>query len=135
MRHLFFVAALTAIVASASAAIKPHCTFTDNAVLQRGVPLPITGTANDGEQVTVIFQKQKVSTVAKDGKWKITLKPLEAGGPFEMTISTTVLKNILVGDVWVCSGQYGIPTQQRAQRRRRNPEGEPSENSSLFRST
>jgi sialate O-acetylesterase len=111
MRHLFFVAALTAIVASASAAIKPHCTFTDNAVLQRGVPLPITGTANDGEQVTVIFQKQKVSTVAKDGKWKITLKPLEAGGPFEMTISTTVLKNILVGDVWVCSGQSNMGFQ------------------------
>jgi sialate O-acetylesterase len=99
---------LMAAALTASAAIKPHCTFTDNAVLQRGVPLPVTGTADNGEQVTVIFQNQKVSTVAKDGKWKVTLQPLEAGGPFELTIGTTVLKNILVGDVWICSGQSNM---------------------------
>ncbi len=105
---LIVAAVVSAAVTTAFAAVKPHCTFTDNAVLQRGVPLPVTGTADDGENVTVIFQNQKVSTVAKDGKWKVTLKPLEAGGPFEMTIGTTVLKNILVGDVWVCSGQSNM---------------------------
>jgi sialate O-acetylesterase len=96
MKHglLLIVAAMVAAaVTTASAAVKPHCTFTDNAVLQRGVPLPVCGTADDGETVTVIFQNQKVSTAAKDGKWKVTLKPLEAGGPFEMTIGTTVLIN------------------------------------------
>jgi len=111
MKHpfLLIVAAVVSVaVTSASAAVKPHCTFTDNAVLQRGVPLPVTGTADNGEQVTVVFQNQKLSTVARDGKWKVTLKPLEAGGPFEMTIGTTVLKNILVGDVWVCSGQSNM---------------------------
>ncbi len=111
MKNTFFLlvaAMVAAAVTSASAAVKPHCTFTDNAVLQRGVPLPVTGTAADGESVTVTFQNQKVSTVAKDGHWKVTLRPLEAGGPFAMTIGTTVLKNILVGDVWVCSGQSNM---------------------------
>lgn len=111
MKRIFLLivaAALSAAVTTAFGAVKPHCTFTDNAVLQRGVPLPVTGTADDGEAVTVTFQNQKVSTVAKDSKWKVTLKPLEAGGPFEMTIGTTVLKNILVGDVWVCSGQSNM---------------------------
>ncbi|MBM3860343.1 MAG: sialate O-acetylesterase [Verrucomicrobia bacterium] len=107
--YLLIVAAVvSAVVTSASAAVKPHCTFTDNAVLQRGVPLPVTGTADEGERVAVVFQNQKVSTVAKGGQWKVTLKPLQAGGPFEMTIGTTVLKNILVGDVWVCSGQSNM---------------------------
>lgn len=112
MKHAFallLVAALVgAVLPSASAAVKPHCTFTENAVLQRGVPLTVTGTAEDGEQVTVIFRDQKVSTVARNGQWKVTLQPLEAGGPFEMTIGSTVLRNILVGDVWVCSGQSNM---------------------------
>ncbi len=111
MKNKFFplvAALLTATLTTASAAVKPHCAFTDNAVLQRGVPLPVCGTADDGETVTVIFQNQKLSTVARNGQWKVTLQPLEAGGPFEMTIGSIVLRNILVGDVWVCSGQSNM---------------------------
>ena len=57
-------------------------------VLQRGVPVPIWGTANEGEKVTVEFNSQKVSTVAKDGKWMVKLKALNANSkPSTMSIS------------------------------------------------
>src|SRR5262245_5772693 len=107
---MFAVLFLTASVAPAE--VKPHALFSDNAVLQQQMAVPIWGTANDGENVTVEFQGQKVSTVAAAGQWKVVLKPLVAGGPFELKISgdgnATVLKNILVGEVWVCSGQSNM---------------------------
>jgi len=100
-----------ALCASWAAAVTPHGLFTDNAVLQQGVEVPVWGTAKDGEKVTVKFAGQEASTTAKDGKWMVRLKPLKAGGPSEMTIAgenTVVLKNILVGEVWVCSGQSNM---------------------------
>ena len=60
------------------ALVKPNSLFSNNMVLQRGVAVPIWGTANDGEKVTVEFNGQKVTTVAKDGKWKVNLKALKA---------------------------------------------------------
>ncbi len=86
--------------------------LSDNMVLQRDVPVTLWGWAKAGEKVTVMLQGQQVSTkTAKDGTWKVTLKPLAAGGPFELTIkgkNTLVLKNILAGDVWVCGGQSNM---------------------------
>ncbi|MCS6859975.1 MAG: sialate O-acetylesterase [Abditibacteriales bacterium] len=93
------------------AEVKPHALFSDNAVLQRGVSVPVWGTAKDGEKVTVKFNGQEVSTTAKDGKWMVRLRPLKAGGPFTLTIqgeNTIELKNVLVGEVWVCSGQSNM---------------------------
>ena len=93
------------------ASVTPWGLFTDNAVLQRGISVPIWGMANDGEKVTVKFQGQEVSTTAHNGHWMLRLKPLKAGGPFTMIIAgenTIELKNILVGDVWVCSGQSNM---------------------------
>jgi sialate O-acetylesterase len=92
-------------------AVKPHSLFTDGMVLQQGMKVPIWGTADDGEKVTVTFEGQEVSTTAKDGKWKVQLKDLKAGGPFTLTISgtnTIKLKNVLVGEVWVCGGQSNM---------------------------
>lgn len=102
---------LAPVASCAQAAVTPNALFSDNAVLQQGITVPVWGTADDGEQVTVTFGKQKVSTVAKDGKWMVCLKPLKAGGPFTMTISgenTIELQNILVGEVWVASGQSNM---------------------------
>jgi sialate O-acetylesterase len=86
--------------------------LSDNMVLQRDLPVNIWGWANPGEKVTVTFSNQKLSAKAgKTGEWKVQLKPLTAGGPFEMTIkgkNTIVLKNILIGDVWVCGGQSNM---------------------------
>ena len=105
---------LLILTAPAMASVTPWGLFTDNAVLQQGISVPVWGMANDGEKVTVKLQGQEVSTTARNGHWMLRLKPLKAGGPFTMTISgenTIELKNILVGEVWVCSGQSNMAWQ------------------------
>jgi sialate O-acetylesterase len=99
------------LTATAHAAVKPNALFSDGAVLQHGMKVPVWGTAKDGEKVTVSFQGQEVSTTAKDGRWRADLAPLKAGGPFEMTITgenSLKLGNILVGEVWIASGQSNM---------------------------
>ncbi len=94
-----------------TADVKPHVLFTDGAVLQRGMPVPVWGTADDGEKVTVKFQDQVVSTTAKGGKWMVKLAELKAGGPFSLTIegkNKVEVSDVLVGEVWVCSGQSNM---------------------------
>lgn len=91
--------------------VKPNILFTDGAVLQRGQNVPVWGTANDGEKVTVEFAGQTATTTAQGGKWKVELKPLEVGGPFSMKISgdnEVTVNNLLVGEVWVASGQSNM---------------------------
>ncbi|MCE5250506.1 sialate O-acetylesterase [bacterium] len=81
-------------------------------VLQRGANIPIWGWAEPGERVKVSFHgKSSFAVTGSDGRWRVGLEPMNAGGPFEMTISganTIVLYNILIGDVWVCSGQSNM---------------------------
>jgi sialate O-acetylesterase len=80
-------------------------------VLQRGISVPLWGTASENEKVTVRFQGQEATTTAQNGKWMVRLRDLQAGGPFEMTISgtnTLRMKDVLVGEVWVCSGQSNM---------------------------
>jgi len=112
MRKVFIIAIALALSATAAgAAVVPAALFSDNAVLQQGIAVPVWGFADNGEKVTVKFQDQTLSTVAKDGKWMVTLAPLKAGGPFKMSIAgsnTIELSNILVGEVWVCSGQSNM---------------------------
>lgn len=84
-----------------------------NMVLQRNKPLPIWGTASPGELVKVTFRDQLRSTRAdSSGKWEIILDPLETSfEPAEMIISgdnSITLTNILVGEVWLCSGQSNM---------------------------
>ncbi len=95
----------------ALAEVKPHGLFSDNMLLQREIPINVWGTAANDEKVTVAINDQTVSTVAKDGKWLVQLKPLTAGGPTTLTITgsnTIELKNVLIGDVWICSGQSNM---------------------------
>ena len=86
--------------------------FSENMVLQQGAPVPVWGWANDGEVVTVRFRGQKVSTTVTDLKWCVVLRPLKAGGPYRLKVSTGTesleLANVLVGEVWVCSGQSNM---------------------------
>ena len=95
-------------LSAATAGVKPNGLISDNAVLQRGTSVPIWGTADQGEKVTVGFQGQTVSTIARNGQWIVRLKPLKAGGPFTMRINDLEFKNILVGEVWICSGQSNM---------------------------
>jgi sialate O-acetylesterase len=91
--------------------VKLNPLFSDGAVLQRGQIVPVWGTAAEGEEVTVEFQGQKVSTKTQGGKWRVDLKPLQEGEPANMKISgqnTVVLKDLLVGEVWLASGQSNM---------------------------
>jgi sialate O-acetylesterase len=102
---------------AAWAEVKPHPLISDGMVLQQGLKVPIWGTAADGEQVTVDFQGQNVSTTTENGKWLLRLENLKAGGPYEMTIkgnNTVRIQNVLVGEVWVASGQSNMEWPVRA---------------------
>jgi len=108
----FTVAGLMLSAARCAADVKLPALVGDNMVLQRDAKLRIWGTADPGEEVTVSFHGQCKSAVAdKRGRWHVNLGPFSAGGPFEMTIAgrnTVTLRNILVGEVWVCSGQSNM---------------------------
>ena len=87
--------------------------YSDGMVLQRNMPLDIHGIANAGEEVTVSIGKQKTKAVTgKDGRWAVELKPLKAGGPYTLTFSTKkqniTFQNVMVGEVWLCSGQSNM---------------------------
>lgn len=94
------------------AKIVPASLFQDHLVFQQGRQVPVWGTANPDEQVTVSFGRQKQTTFAgKDGNWRINLSALNVGGPFEMTLhgeNTIELKDVYVGEVWLCSGQSNM---------------------------
>ena len=110
--HLLPLLLLThAAIAPLHAEVKPNPLFSAGAVLQRDQEVPVWGTANRGEKVTVEFCGQTLNTTAAEGTWRINLKPLTAGGPFTMKISgsnTITIDNLLVGEVWVCSGQSNM---------------------------
>lgn len=87
--------------------------YTDDMVLQYGQPLKIQGKADAGEKITVSIGKQKQqATAASNGKWTVTLQPLNAGGPYTLTIAAGKQKltynNVLAGEVWLCSGQSNM---------------------------
>lgn len=87
--------------------------FSDNMVLQRGKPLPVWGTAKPDEAVTVSFNgATAAATAAKNGTWQATLPAqdvLKEGREFTVKGANTItLKNVLVGDVWLCSGQSNM---------------------------
>ena len=108
---IIIAALLVGTSARVRAEVKPNSLFSDGVVLQRGVPVPVWGTAKDGEKVTVKFQDQMVSTTAKEGRWLVRLKPLKAGGPFTLNINgenSLIINNVLVGEVWLCSGQSNM---------------------------
>jgi sialate O-acetylesterase len=109
---LLFVSAI-----AVQAEVKLHSLFTDHMVLQRGMAVPIWGSADDGEQVTVEFRGKKVSTTAKGGAWMVKLGKLKAGGPDELKVTgknSITLRDVLVGEVWLASGQSNMEWPLRA---------------------
>jgi sialate O-acetylesterase len=123
---------------AARAEVKPNSLFADNCVLQRGVRMPVWGTATSGEKITVTFAGQTATTIATNGVWKVWLEPMQADAtPETLTIrgdmistvemmmstgktiwqslpvqdKTYVFTNVLVGDVWVASGQSNMERQ------------------------
>ena len=111
-----FSLALSLSISCLSAAVQPNSLFSDGAVLQQGIPIPVWGKANEGEKVTVQLNAQTATTVAKDGKWMVRLTPQSAGGPYTLSISgenTVTVKNVMVGEVWICSGQSNMAFNMR----------------------
>ncbi len=91
------------------AAVKLPALISDHMVLQQGMPVRIWGAADPGESVKVDFQGQSVTvTAAANGKWTAWLKPLVSAGPLEMTINNSTIKDVLVGEVWLGSGQSNM---------------------------
>ncbi|WP_419702019.1 sialate O-acetylesterase [Mucilaginibacter sp. NFX135] len=84
-------------------------------VLQRDTKIKIWGWASPGENITVKFNNKTFKTITtSDGKWTVTLPAMKAGGPFTMKIDGTnqiLLSDILIGDVWICSGQSNMVHQ------------------------
>lgn len=99
--------ALSATLAEAKVALPP--TLSSHMVLQRDMAVPIWGTAAGGETITVKFRNQeKKVTAGADGKWMLKLDPLKAGGPDVLTVNDITLDDVLVGEVWVGSGQSNM---------------------------
>lgn len=100
------------IALSGKAEVKLPKLISDGMVLQRQSDVKIWGWAGTNEKIAVQFIGKTYQTEADaSGKWNIVLPPLKAGGPYDMTITgknTIVIKNILVGDVWLCSGQSNM---------------------------
>lgn len=106
--------AVSALVARAE--VRLHNLFTDHMVLQQGMTVPIWGWAEDGEKITVEFAGQKVTTTAKNGRWMAKLKNLKPGAPGTLKVSGTLsgknsliqVNDVLVGEVWLASGQSNM---------------------------
>ncbi len=114
LKKILSAAALTACAFALEAKVELAPVFSDHAVLQRGMEIPVWGSADPGESVTVKFAGQSRSTTAaRDGKWMVLLSPLpaskegrtlEAGGPQ----NTATAQDVLVGEVWIASGQSNM---------------------------
>ena len=103
------VVAMVWVDGEASAAVKLPSVFSDHMVLQRDMVVPIWGTAAPGEKVTVKFRDQEQTTTAgTNGQWQVKLKPLQAGGPDQLVVNTVTNEDVLVGEVWIGSGQSNM---------------------------
>ena len=112
MNRLIYLLLVSLLCKSIVAQVKLPRLISDNMVLQRDTKLSIWGWATVGEKVTVRFKdKTYAATTGADSTWLVALPALKAGGPYDMQINGSnqiVIKNILIGDVWVCSGQSNM---------------------------
>jgi len=107
------ILALAATASSALAEPRLASPFSDHAVLQRGRPIPVWGTADPGERVTVALgEASRTATADRRGAWRVELPAQAAGGAFDLTVTSdsgrSAATDILVGDVWLCSGQSNM---------------------------
>src|SRR5438552_9561433 len=114
-RIAFLVCSVVCLPVSAAVSLPPL--FSDHMVVQRGMEVPVWGKAGGGEKVTVEFLGKKVSATADDkGDWSLKLPAMKSSDAASMTISggadesakPIVINDVLVGDVWICSGQSNM---------------------------
>ena len=114
-RYTLLLASMIMTGTTAVCQVKLPRLIRDSMVLQRDTKIRLWGWARKNEKVSIRFNEQRASTKADaDGKWTIWLPPMKAGGPYTMDISASnniTLKDILIGDVWLCSGQSNMVHQ------------------------
>ena len=114
-------AAATVLLAGAGAAWADPVILTpmsDHAVLQREAPITVTGRADPGEAITVRLGSARTTVRAgRDGAWRAVLPAMKAGGPYTLTATgktaTATMADLLIGDVWLCSGQSNMEFETR----------------------
>ncbi len=108
---LFLASAFSTITVCFAEVSVPNI-FSDHLVLQQKQPNKVWGKASPGEEVSVkINGSTQLTTADEDGNWSVMLEPLEAGGPYELVIAgtnTIAIADVLVGEVWICSGQSNM---------------------------
>ena len=106
------VGLLVLVCAVARADVSLPAVFGDDMVLQRDIALPFWGTAEPGERVQVSIGNAAVAVMAgADGAWRVDLPAMQAGGPHKVEVrgaNAVTFANVLVGDVWICSGQSNM---------------------------
>ena len=109
MKKIIFFCATLFCLSVADAKVTMPKLFQSGMVMQRGKLIPVWGHADAGEAVTVRFNKKVYQTTADaDGRWRVDLPKMKAGGPYQLTVNDQTIDNILVGDVWLLSGQSNI---------------------------
>jgi len=112
MRQILFALGCLAVGPAIQAEVKLPALISDNMLLQANKPVPIWGSADAGEKVTVHFAGQTAATAAdSNGRWLVKLQPLDANISGVLTVegtNTLKITNVLVGAVWVCSGQSNM---------------------------
>ena len=112
MKKLFILLLAVAAYISAFAQVKLPKLISDGMILQRDIKLKIWGWASAGENVSVFFREKKYAAKADEqGNWMILLPAQKQGGPYDLRVKASneiVIKNILIGDVWLCSGQSNM---------------------------
>lgn len=113
MKQIGILSLCLLVSLSATAQLKLARLFTDHAVLQRRKPIPVWGWATKGDNITVLLNGQTVRAKAvADGRWQVSLPAIEAGGPYTLTVkgarNTLTVNDILIGEVWLCSGQSNM---------------------------
>ncbi len=116
MRISFLILLFAFLFFTASAQLTTAKLFGDHMVLQRNQDVPVWGWGTPKAKIKVNFNGQKISTTADDkGYWKAILKPMTAGGPYAMKITSgkdqLVYSDVMLGEVWICGGQSNMEFQ------------------------
>ena len=109
MKKLLTICIVFLCASLAEAKVSLPQLFQSGMVMQRGKPIPVWGKADAEELITIQFnKKQYTATADANGRWRIDLPKMKAGGPYTLEVNGEKLTDIMIGDVWLLSGQSNI---------------------------